>query len=178
MAYRSLAAPWIGGASNGPAPASNGGYRSFLAFWAGGASGLAPAAEGSGYRSLLAFWIGGAADGEARNPEAGGGRKLRGRPEEFEPTRRPSGLIGGGQQPQAQASAPASSDVAALLKALAVGPPGDQFAAFVESLKVAGLVSPQEVAQAAGGVAVQADKPVPIRINNRLRMILAYWALS
>jgi hypothetical protein len=37
--FRSLLAPWIGGASSPPgAPAAQGGFRSLLAFWAGGAT--------------------------------------------------------------------------------------------------------------------------------------------
>jgi hypothetical protein len=60
--YRSLAAHWIGGASDEKPPA---GYRSLLGFWLGGIGsppGIAPTA---GYQSMLAYWAGGAHDGPA-----------------------------------------------------------------------------------------------------------------
>lgn len=58
--YRSLAAPWIGGAASEPA-VTNGGVRSLFAFWIGGAA-SSPAVVNAGYRGLLAFWAGGAAN--------------------------------------------------------------------------------------------------------------------
>lgn len=69
--YKSLLAPWIGGASSNPSAAvPNGGVRSLLAAWIGGASAPpgSPAANG-GVRSLLAFWAGGATSG-AVQPQA------------------------------------------------------------------------------------------------------------
>lgn len=44
--YRSLLAPWMGGASSPPIP--HGGYRSLLAFWGGGAFGSPPVTLPSG----------------------------------------------------------------------------------------------------------------------------------
>lgn len=66
--YRSLAAPWIGGAAGDPVAPNDAGVRSFLAPWIGGASGDPPVVAGGGYRSFLAFWMGGAANGNQRPP--------------------------------------------------------------------------------------------------------------
>lgn len=64
--YKSLLAPWIGGASANPA-AAVGGVRSLLAPWIGGAAASATAQTG-GRRSLLAFWMGGATSGIVVSP--------------------------------------------------------------------------------------------------------------
>jgi hypothetical protein len=59
--YRSLLAPWLGGAASGPAAPTVAGYRSLLAPWLGGAwSGIgspvlatAPASGGGGGEAFL-----------------------------------------------------------------------------------------------------------------------------
>lgn len=144
MGYRSLAAPWIGGAA-APVTVAQAGYRGLLAFWAGGASSLDAVAE----------------------PEAGGGRSRGG----YEPSyrrreeRKPEGAQGG--------------QVSALLRALSVGVPVEQFEGFVESLEGAGLVSQEEALAWRPDTRQElASEALPIRIDNRLRIILAYWALN
>lgn len=58
---------------SGTASTTQGGYRSLLAPWVGGASApSAPATQG-GYRGLLGFWIGGASAGSAPTPPTPGG---------------------------------------------------------------------------------------------------------
>ena len=55
--YRSLAAPWVGGAAS---PVPQKGYTSLLGFWIGGISSPPGSAPEAGYTSMLAFWAGGA----------------------------------------------------------------------------------------------------------------------
>ena len=61
--FRSLFAPWLGGASS-QAPTTTAGLRGLFAPWLGGAS-SPTVASSSGFRGLLAFWAGGASAGEA-----------------------------------------------------------------------------------------------------------------
>ena len=64
-AIRSMMAPWIGGASIGPASTTQVGYRGLMSFWAGGASPGAASATQAGYRGFLGFWAGGGGPGPA-----------------------------------------------------------------------------------------------------------------
>lgn len=64
---RSLLAPWMGGAGNGPATTFQG-YRSVHAFWMGGGATASTPAGATGRRGMLAFWMGGAGNDGAAPP--------------------------------------------------------------------------------------------------------------
>jgi hypothetical protein len=81
--YRSLLAPWAGGAS-ATEPVTQAGLRGLLAPWLGGAgSGVPVGPSAAGCRGLLGFWVGGAGAGPAVPPapaRASGGGRIRVKP--------------------------------------------------------------------------------------------------
>lgn len=75
--FRSLLAPWIGGAVAYPVTI-NAGFRSLLAPWVGGASADPAPVVTAGFRGLFAFWMGGGAGSvEEVTRRAGGADKRR-----------------------------------------------------------------------------------------------------